>query len=121
MNALSIVQTRAGDVCIVTLSGRIDSTNANDMKDELTRLISSGEKSILVDLGAVRYLTSAAFRALLVATHEADHQAANFALCSLGGQVRELFEMGGLLEVFAIHNSREEALKQLGGSVLRAP
>jgi hypothetical protein len=28
--------------------------------------------------------------------------------------VRELFEMGGLLDVFAIHGSREEALRQLG-------
>jgi stage II sporulation protein AA (anti-sigma F factor antagonist) len=121
MNALSIGQTRAGDVCIVTLSGRIDSTNANDMMAELTRLISSGEKAILVDLGAVRYLTSAAFRALLVATNAAEHQAANFALCSLGGHVRELFEIGGLLDVFAIHNSREEALKQLGAPTLRAP
>jgi anti-anti-sigma factor len=121
MNTLNIGQTRAGNVCIVTLSGRIDSTNANDMMAELTRLTSSGEKSILVDLGAVLYLTSAAFRALLVATDEAEHQAAKFALCSIAGHVRELFEMGGLLEVFAIHNSREDALKQLGGPMLRAP
>jgi anti-anti-sigma regulatory factor len=92
-SALNIGQTRAGNVCIVTLSGRIDSTNANDVMTDLT---------------------SAAFRALLVATDEAERQAARFALCSLAGHVRELFEMGGLLEVFAIHNSREEALKQLG-------
>jgi len=121
MNSLSIGETHAGNVCIVTLSGRIDSSNANDVMAELTRLISSGEKSILVDLSAVLYLTSAAFRALLVATGKAKQQAANFALCSLAGQVRELFEMGGLLEFFAIHNSREEALKQLGGPMLRAP
>jgi anti-anti-sigma factor len=113
-SALNIGQTRAGNVCVVTLSGRIDSTNANDVMSELTRLIASGEKSILVDLGAVLYLTSAAFRALLVATDEAERQAAKFALCSVAGHVRELFEMGGLLEVFSIHSSREEALKQLG-------
>jgi anti-anti-sigma factor len=121
MNALSIGETRAGNVCIVTLSGRIDSTNANDVMAEFTRLISSGEKSILVDLGAVLYLTSAAFRALLIATDQAEQQAASFALCNVAGHVRELFEMGGMLEVFAIHNSREEALKQLGGPRLRAP
>jgi anti-anti-sigma factor len=112
--ALSIGQTRAGNVCVVTLAGRIDSTNANDVMAELTGLIGSGEKSILVDLEQVLYLTSAAFRALLVATDEAERQAARFALCSLGGHVRELFEMGGLLEVFVIHGSREEALRQLG-------
>ncbi len=113
-SVLNIGQTRVGNVCVVTLSGRIDSTNANDVMVELTRLIASGERSILVDLSAVLYLTSAAFRALLVATDEAERQAAKFALCNLAGHVRELFEMGGLLEVFAIHDSREEALKQLG-------
>lgn len=113
-STLNIGQTHAGSVCVVTLSGRIDSTNANDMMTALTRLIASGEKSILVDLSAVLYLTSAAFRALLVATDEAERQAAKFALCNLAAHVRELFEMSGLLEVFAIHNSREEALKQIG-------
>ena len=121
MSALSIGQTRAEGVCIVTLSGRIDSTNANDVMALLLRLLSSGEKSILVDLGAVLYLTSAAFRALLVATDKAAHQAAKFALCSLAGHARELFEMAGLLDVFAIHGSRDEALKQLGGPMLRTP
>ena len=119
-SALSIGQTRAGNVCVVTLSGRIDSTNANDVVNELTRLFASGEKTILVDLGAVLYLTSAAFRALLVATDEAERRAARFALCSLAGHVRDLFEMGGLMEVFSIHGSREEALKQLGRPVPRA-
>ena len=119
MSALSIGQTRAGNVCLVTLSGRVDSTNANEVKEVLTHLISSGEKSILVDLGAVLYLTSAAFRALLIATHEAERRAASFALCNLGGHVRELFEMCGLLAVFAVHNSREDALRQLGGPTLR--
>lgn len=121
MNGLRIGQTRAGGVCVVTLAGRIDSTNANDMLAELARLISSGERSILVDLGSVLYLTSAAFRALLIATDQAERQAAKFALCSLAGHVRELFEMGGLLDVFRIHNSREEALKDLGGPGQRAP
>jgi anti-anti-sigma factor len=110
---LNIDRTSVGKVCVVTLSGRIDSTNANEVMAALTQLVASGERLIVVDLGAVLYLTSAAFRALLVATDEAERQASKLALCSLAGHVRELFEMGGLLEVFAIHNSREEALSQL--------
>jgi anti-anti-sigma factor len=113
-SALNIGQSHDGGVCIVTLSGRIDSTNANDLMSQLTKLILAGEKSIVVDLGAVLYLTSAAFRALLVATDEAEHNAAKFVLCSLGGHVRELFEMGGLLEVFTVHPSRAEAVARLG-------
>jgi anti-anti-sigma factor len=113
MNTLTIGESHEGKVCVVTLSGRVDSTNANDLMARLKALISSGEKSIVVDCGAVLYLTSAAFRALLVATDEAERNAAQFVLCSLGGHVRELFEMGGFLDVFSIHSSRAEAVAKL--------
>lgn len=59
------------------------------------------------------YLTSAAFRVLLVATDEAERNAARVVLCGVLGQVRELFEMGGLLEAFTVHGSREDALAKL--------
>ena len=112
-SALTISQSRSGDVCVVILSGRIDSTNANDLMSKLNALISSGEKSIVVDFTSVLYLTSAAFRALLVATDEAERNAAKFVLCSLGDRVRELFEMGGLLDVFTVHPSSAEAVAKL--------
>jgi anti-anti-sigma factor len=112
-SALSIEQSHSGAVCIVALRGRIDSTSAGDVMTRLSNLITSGERAILVDLGAVLYLTSAAFRVLLVATDEAERGAARLALCNVMGHVRELFEMGGLLDAFTIHGSREEALARL--------
>jgi anti-anti-sigma factor len=114
-NVLSIGEIREAGVCVVILTGRIDSTNANDVRNRLKSLIAVGEKSVVVDLGGVVYLTSAAFRALLVAADEAERAAAKFALCSLTGHVRELFEMCGLLELFTIHASRQEAIAQGGG------
>ena len=112
--ALSITHSRSGQVCVVVLKGRIDSANADDVMTRLKNLFTSGEKNVLVDLGAVLYLTSAAFRALLVASDEAERNAARLALCSVIGQVRDLFEMGGLLDAFTILGSREEALARLG-------
>src|SRR5271156_3671044 len=87
-SALTVTESHSGNVCVVALTGRIDSSNANDFLARLNGLISSGEKSILVDFANVLYLTSAAFRVLLVATDEAERKAARFALCSLAGQVR---------------------------------
>jgi len=68
----------------------------------------------VVDFKEVLYLTSAAFRVLLVATDEAERNAARFVLCGIMGQVRDLFEMGGLLDAFTVHVSREEALARPG-------
>jgi anti-anti-sigma factor len=108
--ALSIEEFREAGVCVVALTGRVDSTNADELTARLSGLIAAGEKSIVVDMATVLYLTSAAFRALLVATDRAEREAARFALCSLAGHVRELFEMGGLLDLFTIHASRQEAI-----------
>jgi anti-anti-sigma factor len=111
---LDIAASNTGEICVVTLSGRIDNSNSSEVMRRLNALISSGERNILVDLGAVLYLTSAAFRVLLVATDKAERNAGRLALCSVIGHVRELFEMGGLLDAFTILGSREEALARLG-------
>jgi anti-anti-sigma factor len=112
--ALSFVESRSGNVCVVSLGGRIDTTNAEELIARLKNHIRSGEKSILVDLGAVLYLTSSAFRALLVGTDEAARHQAKLLLCNISGRVRELFEIGGLLDSFKIVTSRDEGLAQLG-------
>jgi anti-anti-sigma factor len=110
---LMIDESRSGRTCVVALTGRIDSTNAEELMGRLKDLLSSGQNAVLVDLAGVVYLTSAAFRALLVASHEAERKDVGFALCNVAGQVRELFEMGGLLEAFTVHDSREEGLAKL--------
>jgi stage II sporulation protein AA (anti-sigma F factor antagonist) len=110
---LKMEDSHAGPVCVLSISGRIDSGNAAELLDRLNRLLLSGEKTILLDFKQVLYLTSAAFRVLLVANDEAERNAARVVLCGLLGQVRDLFEMGGLLEAFTVHGSREDALAKL--------
>jgi anti-anti-sigma factor len=112
--ALTIAQMRQGSVCIVSLSGRIDSSNASSLLDSIGKLIGAGEKAIVVDFASIAYLTSAAFRALLVASDQAEKNGARLVLCGIVGQVRELFEVGGLMKAFNIHGSREDACLQLG-------
>jgi anti-anti-sigma factor len=76
-------------------------------------MLSAAEQPVLVDLGRVIYLTSAAFRALLVGSQEAERRDVQFALCGASAQVRELFEMGGLTDAFTIYASREDAIGKL--------
>jgi len=113
-NPLDIAESHSGHVCVVALKGRVDGTNADQLMTRLNSLLASGEKTLVVDFAQVLYLTSAAFHVLLTATADARRKTAQLALCSVLGQVRELFEMAGLLDAFTIHGSREEALARLG-------
>jgi anti-anti-sigma factor len=112
-STLLMDEFRNGGVCVLALSGRIDSTNAEALLTRLKDLLAAEREPVLVDLSRVIYLTSAAFRALLVASQEAERRGVAFALCGASVQVRELFEMGGLLEAFTMYASREDAIGKL--------
>ena len=112
-NVLLIDEFRHGSVAVVCLAGRIDSTNAEELMTRLKERVSAGRNPVVVDLSRVLYLTSAAFRALLVATHEAERRDVPFVLCGASAQVCELFELGGLLDAFTRYASREDAIAKL--------
>ena len=108
-----MTETRQGEVCILSLTGRIDSSNAETLLARLNAIIASDARTVLVDFATVRYLTSAAFRALLLANRKITGSDRRMILCGVIGHVRELFEMGGLLPIFTIYSSREEAFSSL--------
>ena len=108
-----MTESQQGEVCILSLVGRVDSSNSESVMVRLKGIISSGAKTILVDLASVKYLTSAAFRVLLVTNRNLTESNGRLILCGMAGHVRELFEMGGLLQIFTTYASREEALSKL--------
>ncbi len=112
-NPLSMTESQHGDLCVLSIVGRIDSSNADKLTSRLKDLAARRVKTVVVDFSAVKYLTSAAFRVLLVANGAMKDQSGQLALCGVTGHVRELFEMGGLLQTFTIFPSRAEALDKL--------
>lgn len=109
--SLTITEKSIDGVCVVVLDGRIDSSNASGLTENLNKIIAERSPNLLLDLADLAYLTSAGFRAMLIAGDEAEQRGGSLALCNVNEDVRELFEMGGMLEVFQIHDSVDNALK----------
>ena len=107
---LTIIEGTQEGTVVVSVGGRIDSGNAGDFGQRLVTLFERGEPRVLVDFAELLYLTSAGFRALLVAMDAAEAKGAALRLCAMPPAVRELFEMGGLLDLFEIFASQSEAL-----------
>jgi anti-anti-sigma factor len=105
---MEISDELAGGVTIVDLSGPIDSTTARSVDAKLTSLIHSGRTRIVIDLARVSYISSAGFRVLLVAARLAEGANATLALCRLSPEVRKLFEVARLADLFEIHESSAE-------------
>jgi anti-sigma B factor antagonist len=110
---MEIAEQHAGDITIVEIKGRIDSNTAKTFGEKLTSLIGAGRTQLIVDLKSIVYISSAGFRALLVAGRLAEETNGTLALCSLSGEVQRLFDLGAFTDLFVIYTSREEGVTRL--------
>jgi anti-anti-sigma factor len=102
-----------GDVTILEVKGRIDSTTAPVLGEKLSSSLITPQRRLVLDLRQLEYISSAGFRVLLLAARRAEQAGARFVLCSVTGKVRQLFDVGGFLDLFPISGSREEAITAL--------
>ncbi len=64
---MEIAEQHAGEITVVEVTGRIDSNTAKAFGERLTGLIKDGRARLVVDLKQIIYISSAGFRALLLA------------------------------------------------------
>jgi anti-sigma B factor antagonist len=109
---MEIAEQQAGNVTIVEVKGRIDSNTAKAFGERLASLIKAGRVQLVVDLKNIIYISSAGFRALLVAGRLAEETNGVLALCSLSAEVQRLFDLGAFTDLFMIYASRDEVFSK---------
>jgi anti-sigma B factor antagonist len=111
--AMEISEDVADGIAALEVRGRIDSTSAPGLQDRLSELVRSGCSGLIVDFRHVAYISSAGFRALLIAAQLGESSRCTVALCGIAGEVRRMFEMGAFDQVFTILATREECAAHL--------
>src|SRR5262245_23773101 len=97
-------------VTVVQVKGRLDSTTSPALGERLSAILGAAKARVLVDFSQLEYISSAGFRVLLQAAKRADQNTARLVLCGLSSKVRQLFDLGGFLDLFAITGTREEGI-----------
>jgi anti-anti-sigma factor len=111
---MDLLEEKVGGVTVVVVKGRIDSTTAPALGERLTASLAAPKVRVVLDLGRLEYISSAGFRILLLAAKRADEAGSRFVLCGVSGKVRQLFDLGGFLDLFTIVGSREEGIAAAG-------
>jgi anti-anti-sigma factor len=112
---MELIESRKDGVVIVEPRGRIDATGSKPFGDRLAELIASGCDRMVVDLQQILYISSAGFRALLIARKQVDQCKGKIVLCGMSAEVRRLFDLGAFTDLFTICGSREEGLAKAAG------
>ena len=110
---MEIAEQHTGEITIVEIKGRIDSNAAKTFGERLINLVQTGRARLIVDLKQIIYISSAGFRALLVAGQLAEEANGALVLCSLSVEAQRLFDLSALADFFVIYPSREEGLTKL--------
>jgi serine/threonine-protein kinase RsbW len=106
--------TEAPTVKILELTGRLDAVNTQQAIVQVNAAVAAGARHVLLDLGGVTFMSSSGLRALLLVRKELLNKGGQLRLCNLQPHVLEVFTLTGFTQVFAIHTTREEALRAFG-------
>jgi len=108
---MEISTKTAGDVNVISLSGRLDAYAANDVERELDSLITAGQVCLVVDLSHLEYISSSGLRVLLAGIKRVKKEQGDIRLASLQPYVKEVFDIAGFTQLFQMFDKEEEAVK----------
>ena len=105
--------TRTSSVETFTIRGEIDMYTSPKVWKRLTELFKSNPRAIIVDLSKVSYIDSSGLAPLVAGLQWSYNENTIFRLTSLTPMVKDVFKLAGLLKMFEIFNSNEDALKDI--------
>lgn len=111
---MEVREDSVGGVTVLVVQGRVDSTTALALGEQLTGALASPQKRLIVDLAGVDYLSSAGLRVLLLAAKQVDQIHGKLVLHGLNSRVQEVFETSGFTSFLTICANRDEALVLAG-------
>jgi anti-anti-sigma factor len=99
-----------GGISTVHLSGRIDITSANDLKQVLADHIGDGHARLVVDLQEVSFVDSSGLSALVSGLRVARRAGGDLRLAAPGEQPKAVLGLTSLDQIFSITSTLAEAV-----------
>jgi len=94
-------------VKVIKLNGNLNATTSQEFRQNITTILESGAKIVLVDFQDVTFMDSSGLGALVLAFKTLRAADSKLVICSINEQVRILFELTNMDKVFEIFPSQE--------------
>ncbi|MDD1715961.1 MAG: STAS domain-containing protein, partial [Methanolinea sp.] len=116
---MEILSEKTGGVLVLRCRGRLDGFGAGKLEEEANRTLHDDDRSLVVDMEGVSYLSSAGIRVLLVLQKKMKERGGKVSLASLGEFPRKVLDMAGFLTIFPHYGTVREAVTSAGRSTER--
>jgi len=112
---MEIAEEKRGEVKIIGLRGRLDATASPEVERQLLALVAQGEFRVAFDLSGLSYISSSGLRVLMAVAKQVQTHGGRMALATLNRNVREIFRIGGFMELFSVCQTLDEAVALCAG------
>jgi anti-anti-sigma factor len=109
---MEATESRGGGTTTLRISGRVDGSVSKLLEQRVQDIVSRDEH-IVVDLAAMSYVSSAGLRSFIVLAKHAKARQKVIALVALQDEVSEIFEISGLLQLFKVYGTVDDAVAAL--------
>ncbi len=97
-------------VDVVTLSGRIDSSNATDFDNALKDILTKKRHNVVLDLAKLDYMSSAGLRAMVSALKNARSAGGNVVIAQPNERIVDTLKLVGFQTLFKQYDNVLEAV-----------
>ncbi|MCZ7647955.1 MAG: STAS domain-containing protein [Planctomycetota bacterium] len=97
-------------VTVIRVSGYLDAHTFEQLEETISELFGQSHYKLVVDLSKVEYISSAGAGVFIGALSEAQEHSGNIVLMNPTSNVREVFDLLGLTQIFQVVDNQKEAL-----------
>lgn len=107
---MEIGRSESGSAVVLHATGRLNLTNATDLKAVLASEVADGRSRLVLDLGGVDFIDSSGLGAVISGLKVARQAGGDLKIAAAGEQVRTVLKLTNLDRVLRPHASVEDAL-----------
>ena len=105
-------ETKFGAAVVLSVTGRVDLSNADEFKDKLSAALGNASGGLIVDMGGVDYISSAGLRSLMIVFKASKAAGKQFAITALQPLLMEIFTISRFHLVFPLFDTARAAVEK---------
>jgi anti-sigma B factor antagonist len=107
---MKVTQESQGAAAVFIVEGQVDLHTSPELRSHLRTALTNRANPLVVDLKAVSFIDSSGLATLIEALKSVGSYGGKLRLCGLNSDVRRLFDLARLNEVFDLRESRSDAM-----------
>ncbi len=107
---MQLSERREGSILVIAIEGRLDNVASDVFREQTLRHIESGTRSLIIDFSATTFIASMGIRALFIPAQELAKVKGRMVLAGLNPECKNMFLIGGILDLFQAFENVEKAL-----------